>query len=464
MNLIFIPPILIFLLSYTKINRILMSIIASTVIIPALWIIFHPFNNIYFMVDKLNSFVMLISSIVGIGVSITMISLPKRIALEEKNIKRFYRFFGIFWLGLTISILSNNMGLFWIGLEFATLSTVYMIKVKPTNTAHKEAWKYLIIGAIAIALVLFGIILMYGSAKEILGANAMNFLALSQNTNHINHFLFEMGFFISTTGLFIKMGFFPMNLWLADIERSAIYPVGALFSGILESAIILGFFRFSQIEMQINYSHLIGFVYAYSIFTLFMVSFLIYKAKDFVRLFSLSGIEHMTLITLFWVSGGYFAALLHFAAHALFKPGLFLSSGILEQNGKFNFKGVLKNINPKYVSLIISALLLGVVSLPPSPMFFSEIFGFKSMIDIAKHSEYSISMIMGIVFILILLSIIFYKFVDVYQEGMYEDKNDEDKEKTAYISEKIMLILFFVSLVALLFGFDYIDTIAKGLK
>ena len=86
------------------------------------------------------------------------------------------------------------------------------------------------------------------------------------------------------------------------------------------------------------------------------------------------------------------------------------------------------------------------------------------MIDIAKHSEYSILMIMGIVFILILLSIIFYKFVDVYQEGMYEDKNDEDKEKTAYISEKIMLILFFVSLVALLFGFDYIDTIAKGLK
>ena len=460
MNLIFIPPILIFLLSFTKINRILMSIIASTIIIPSIWIIFHPFSNDYFMVDKLNSFVMLISSIVGIGVSITMISLPKRISLQEKNIKRFYRFFGIFWFGLTISILANNMGIFWIGLEFATLSTVYMIKVKPTPTAHKEAWKYLIIGAIAISLVLFGIILMYGSAKDALGENAMNFLALLQNTSKINPFLFEMGFFIAITGLFVKMGFFPMNLWLADIERSAIYPVGALFSGILESAIILGFFRLSEIEMQINYSHLIGFVYTYSILTLFMVSFLIYKAKDFIRLFSLSGIEHMTLITLFWVSGGYFAALLHFAAHALFKPALFLSSGILEQNGKFTFKGVLKNINPKYTSLIISALLLGVISLPPSPMFFSEIFGFKAMIDIAKHSHYFILMIVGIVLILILLSIIFYKFVNVYQESLYEEN---DKKQVVYTSEKIMLILFLVSLVALLFGFDYIDAI-KGLQ
>jgi hydrogenase-4 component F len=154
--------------------------------------------------------------------------------------------------------------------------------------------------------------------------------------------------------------------------------------------------------------------------------------------------------------------LLHFAAHALFKPALFLSTGILEQNGKFNFKGVLKNIKPKYVSLLISALLLGVISLPPSPMFFSEIFGFKSMIDIAKHSNYFLLMIFGIVFILILLSIIFYKFVNVYQEGLYE--NDNNKEKKVYVSEKIMLLLFFVSLIALLFGFDYIDAIAKGLK
>jgi hydrogenase-4 component F len=64
--------------------------------------------------------------------------------------------------------------------------------------------------------------------------------------------------------------------------------------------------------------------------------------------------------------------------------------------------------------------------------------------------------------ILILLSIIFYKFIDIYQEGLYED--DKNREKKVYMSEKIMLILFFLSLIALIFGFDYIDTIAKGLK
>jgi len=215
--------------------------------------------------------------------------------------------------------------------------------------------------------------------------------------------------------------------------------------------------RLSKIEMDINYSHLIVFVYTYAIFTLFMVSFLIYRSKDYIRLFSLSGIEHMTLISIFWVSGGYFAALLHFAAHALFKPSLFLSTGILEQNKKYLFKGTLKGFKNRLFPLLISLLLLGVISLPPSPMFFSEIYGFKAMIDVSKDSHYFLLMIFGVFLILMFLSVIFYKFVNVYQEALYEDGTG--KEKKVYKSEILMLLFFVFSLTALLFSFDYIKGI-----
>ena len=457
MSFVLIPPVLIFILSYFKIHRILMTFVASSIILPVIYILFHPFQNSIFYVDKLGSFVLLISSIVGIGVALGMVSLPERIKIDEKHLKRFYRFFGLFWFGLTISILANNLGIYWIGLELATLSTVYMIKVNGKKSADKQAWKYLIVGAVAISLILFGIILIYASAKSSLGDNAMNFYLLAKNYSSINSYLFEIGFLIASIGMFIKMGFFPMNLWLADIERAAIYPVGALFSGILESAIILGFMRLSKIEMSVNYSHLIVFIYVYAIFTLFMVSFLIYKTKDFVRLFSLSGIEHMTLISIFWVSGGYFAALLHFAAHAFFKPSLFLSTGILEQNKNYFFKGALKGFKNRLVPLFISMLLLGVISLPPSPMFFSEIYGFKSMIDVSKDSNYFLLMIFGVFIMLLFLSLIFYKFVNVYQEALYDD--GVKGEKIIYRSEILMLILFITSLIALLFSFDYIKGI-----
>jgi len=457
MELIFLPPLTIFILSFFKINRIIMSLIALTIIIPAIYIFNHHFTNSLFFVDNLNAFVLLISSIVSIGISIGAINLKKRINLTEESYKKFYRFYGIFWLGVIISTLANNMGVFWIGLEFATLSTVYMIKILPKQESHNEAWKYLIVGAIAIALILFGIILIYASGKLVLGENAMNFYFLQKNALKVKPFLFELGFAIVAVGMFIKMGFFPMNLWLADIERYAIYPVGALFSGILESAIILGFFRFSKIAMEVNYSHLITFVYIYALFTLFIVSFLIFRSKDYIRLFSLSGIEHMTLISIFWVSGGYFAALLHFAAHALFKPALFLSGSILEQHGKYRFKGSL-NL-PKIGKLLISALFLGIISLPPSPMFFSEIFGFKSMIDIAKHSYYFGLMVFTIFLMLIFLSIIFYKFVNIYQEGLYFENKQGYIEKSEYL----MLFWFVIFLLLLLtpYTFNYIQGIIQ---
>jgi len=63
-----------------------------------------------------------------------------------------------------------------------------------------------------------------------------------------------------------------MNLWLANIERASFYPVAALFSGILESAIIVGFFNFSKIAMKVDYTHLFTFIFIYTILTIFIVT------------------------------------------------------------------------------------------------------------------------------------------------------------------------------------------------
>ena len=320
----------------------------------------------------------------------------------------------------------------------------------------------MIVGAIAISLVLFGIILMYASAKPILGEDAMQFDLLLLHAKEIpSPFLFEMGFAIATVGMFVKMGFFPMNLWLANIERASFYPVAALFSGILESAVVIGFFRFSQIAKEVNYAHLFGFVFVYTLLTIFIVSFLIFRAKDFMRLFSLSGVEHMALIVLFWVSGGTFAALLHFGAHAFLKPALFLSTGVLESRGKYRIAGALRGYKGKKGQLfwvLVSLFLLAIISLPPSPMFFSELYGFGAMIKTAKQSDYMLEMIGAILFLLILLSVIFYRFVAIYQSMKYEGK---EEEKKVYTSELFALIIFALCLAALLLpvSFAYLRSI-----
>ncbi len=471
LTLLVLPALIMFAVSFVKNDKAKFWLPASSflILLPIvkLFLLPKPYALLgnYLVADRLDTYVLLVSSIVGIGVTLALLTLDKHVKVSQKAYRRFYRFFAIFWIGLTLSILSNHMGLYWIGLELATLSTVYMIKTNHTPAAHKEAWNYMIVGAIAISLVLFGIILMYASAKPILGEEAMRFdLLLSQADKIPSPFLFEMGFAIATLGMFVKMGFFPMNLWLANIERASFYPVAALFSGILESAVIIGFFRFSQIAEKVNYAHLFGFVFVYTLLTIFIVAFLIYRAKDFMRLFSLSGVEHMALIALFWVSGGSFAALLHFGAHAFLKPALFLSTGVLESNGKYRIAGALRGYRGKKGQLfwvLVSLFLLAIISLPPSPMFFSELYGFGAMIDTAKQSHHMLAMIGAVLVLLILLSVTFYRFVAVYQSMKYEGKTEEKK---VYGSELAALMLFALCLIALLFpaSIDYLHTIGQG--
>jgi len=457
LELLLLPALIIFGLSFIKSKKTHkpLAFISFFILIPTAELLrlpkpFHLLGD-YLVVDDLNAYVLFVSSIVGIGVALALMTLDKHVEVSKNAYRRFYRFFAIFWVGLIFSILSNHMGIYWIGLELATLSTVYMIKTNHSNAAHKEAWNYMIVGAIAISLILFGIILIYASAKPILGEDAMNFNLLLAHAKEIKSpFLFEIGFAVVSVGMFVKMGFFPMNLWLANIERASFYPVAALFSGILESAVIIGFFRFSKIAMEVNYDHLFTFVFIYTVLTIFIVSFLIFRTKDFMRLFSLSGVEHMALIALFWVSGGTFAALLHFGAHAFLKPALFLSTGVLESNGKYRIAGALRGYKGKRGTLfwfLVSLFLLAVISLPPSPMFFSEIYGFGAMIDVAKHGHHLLAMMAAILILLILLSIIFYKFIEVYQSMKYEG---EEHSKKVYASELFSLVIFAFALIALI--------------
>ncbi len=463
--ILLLPAVTMFVFSFWNVSKskFVLPVISSVILIPSIRLFFlpKPYHIIgdYLVADDLSAYVMLVSSVVGICVTLAMGTLNLHIKISDIAYARFYRFFAIFWIGLTLSIVSNSMGIYWIGLETATLSTVYMIKTNNTVMAKKEAWNYMIVGTIGVSLILFGIILMYASAKPILGENAMNFSMLLNRAKDIKSpYLFEIGFAITSLGMFIKMGFFPMNLWLANIERASFYPVAALFSGILESAVMIGFFRFSKIAHTINSLHVFVFVFIYATLTIFIVSFLIYRAKDFMRLFSLSGVEHMAIIALFWASGGYFAALLHFGAHAFLKPALFLSTGILESRGKYRIAGALKGyrgIKGKLFYFLTGIFLLSIVSLPPSPMFFSEIYGFASMINIAKTNQHLLLMIGAIIILLILLSIIFYKFVEIYQSMKYEGV---EKEKAVYGNEVLALIIFAFSLLVLLtpWSFHYL--------
>ena len=108
---------------------------------------------------------------------------------------------------------------------------------------------------------------------------------------------------------------------------------------------------------------------------------------------------------------------------------------------------------------LVSLFLLAIISLPPSPMFFSELYGFGAMIETAKHGDHMLAMIFAVSLLLILLSVIFYRFVAIYQSMKYEGK---EEEKKVYASELFALVIFALCLASLMLpaSLDYLRSIA----
>lgn len=135
---------------------------------------------------------------------------------------------------------------------------------------------------------------------------------------------------------------------------------------------------------------------------------------------------------------------------------LFLSTGILESYGKYRIAGALKGYQGKSGTLfvlLITLFLLAIISLPPSPMFFSELYGFGAIMAYAKTTNYASVSIGAIFLILIFILIIFYKFIDVFQSMKYEGV---EEEKVIYPNEMLAIIIFALSTLMLLFSFDYL--------
>src|SRR5437879_8597216 len=70
---------------------------------------------------------------------------------------------------MNVALVANNIGLLWVGVEVATLTTVMMVGIYRTPEAVEAAWKYFILVSVGIALALFGTILIYLVAQEVVG-------------------------------------------------------------------------------------------------------------------------------------------------------------------------------------------------------------------------------------------------------------------------------------------------------
>jgi NADH-quinone oxidoreductase subunit N len=126
--------------------------------------------------------------------------------------------------GMMLAASVNDFAFLFVALELMTVTFYVLSSFQRGRLVSLEAGvKYLILGALASALMVYGIALVYGVT------GAMNFTRLAEvSAGFADHRLFQIGMVLILAGLLFKIAAFPLQLWAPDVYQGSPTPSTAL--------------------------------------------------------------------------------------------------------------------------------------------------------------------------------------------------------------------------------------------
>ena len=296
------------------------------------------------------------------------------------KLRTYYGLFHFFLFTMLLAVTSNNIIMMWVAIEATTLSSAFLVGVYGTRPALEAAWKYVVICTVGVAFGLYGTILVYSDAVNMMQETGMASLwsEIVKQAALLDPTLLKLAFVFVLVGFGTKAGIFPMHAWLPDAHSEAPSPVSALLSAVLLNCALFVVIRFSII---VNLA--VGPEFTQTLFLIFgMLSvaasvFFMLVQTDIKRLLAYSSTENIGLILIAFGLGGpigALAGLLQVINHSLVKSMMFLLSGNILMKYRSRSLGVVKGL--MQAAPITSVFLLGgvfaLVGAPPFNIFLSK--------------------------------------------------------------------------------------------
>ncbi|CAM3002874.1 NADH-quinone oxidoreductase subunit N [Rariglobus hedericola] len=167
-----------------------------------------------------------------------LVSILGVVALAKQKMPRIEFFHIVMVVSAAMMLLaqSNNFVLFFVALETVTVGFYILVSYFRSSPLSLEAGlKYLITGALSSAILMFGIVLLYGVAgnSTLPGSTAesMNFNALRVFLEaNPENFLASVGIVFVLAGVAFKIGAVPFQIWIPDVYQGAPTPVTAFLA------------------------------------------------------------------------------------------------------------------------------------------------------------------------------------------------------------------------------------------
>src|SRR5437016_6131876 len=127
--------------------------------------------------------------------------------------------------GMMFAASANDFSLLFVAIELITVTFYVLTSFQRSRLASLEAGvKYLILGALSSAFLVFGIALVWGTS------GTFNFTEIAKSSTWQAGTVFKMGLLLVLAGLGFKIAAFPLQVWAPDVYQGSPVPTTAFLA------------------------------------------------------------------------------------------------------------------------------------------------------------------------------------------------------------------------------------------
>lgn len=402
--------------------------------------VYHLFYGTY-IVDSFSTFFKQLFLISAIFVGLISGDFMERLGYGHSE---YYAMLMAALLGMMIMASAGEFITLYIGLELMTITFCILAAFKKTNSKSAEAGvKYIILGAMSSAVLLYGLSLVYGLTQTTNISEVAQILVAGNITP-----LLILGMILLFAGFAFKISVVPFHMWSPDIYEGSPSPVTAFLAVASKAAGLAAFLRVFIIGFpQLLQEYWIIIAIVLTVLTVVLGNLVAIPQTNIKRMLAYSSIAqagYMLLGVIAYTSLGIAAILFYAMIYVFANIGAFAVvvafSRVTGSDEIKDYSGLAQRSPLLAAAMLIS--LLSLAGIPPLAGFVGKFYLFASVIEQG---------LIWLAFIALGMSMVSVYYYLIVAKVMYLGEPPENAEPII-VSRGTKLVVLLTTVVTILLG------------
>ena len=320
-------------------------------------------------VDGLSLLMLMVTALVGLGISVYACGYFGRTLLDQDRAKHFWPLWMFLWTALNALFLSADIFNLYVTLELMGLAAVALVALAGGADALTGAMRYLLVSLLGSLAYLLGVALLYHSFGSV------DIAILAQRVEPSPAVWAAVG--LMSAGLLLKSALFPLHFWLPPAHASAPAPVSALLSALVVKASVYVLLRLWLEIFPLTHSapgQLLGLLGAGAVLWGGLQTLRQTRLKMLIAYSTVMQLGYLFLAFALGTSGAWRGALYLLLSHSLAKAAMFMAAGNILRFGGHDRIADLDRVSQRLPLTVMAFSLAGVsaIGLPPSGGFIGK--------------------------------------------------------------------------------------------